>query len=644
MATDKEIVDPDLLIWSGKAKKVKLATRVELSEHRTRWQELVAGRKDYTPDKYAKDRAKQIAHWAQHPWNWLTGVDLDERPIIWTTDERDGAEPIKPYPRDKEYLRQITEMLLLEKDSMFDKTRQMFITTQILLLWDWDCRFHEGRRYLISRSKEEDATELLTDKVRAVHQRLPEWVQLALPQASRPAKRVVYQPDPGLRSKGAAPGTKSYLLAVAQNVAYSTGRGGTASGILLDEAAYQAMFSDIVGAVKPMGSVLVSVTTAESVGAGAKAFKARRDLPKQDKPEIWDDWPKLAWADGMEGMGPALSFVRTIDDVVVCTLDYAADPVKNTPEWETQARKGMTTKQWRREFRHDWTTSKQDAFYPEYAENGGNELYQHPIPGLLSGPIYCAWDFGKRHPALLMGQVTRSGRLVLLRELMPSDIDIRTFRDLVRVLRGDLKLDEAEPVVQGWVEWLHEQGQAVPWMAPVYPPRQFVDFASYEATVDSDMPAHDSLERSRADVLAEGGIFLQIQPNSIKASTDIIRELLKVREDGLPGLVMDSSLKILPHGLAGGLSYKKPTPEDPEPIAPQKDGYFEHLHDCLRYLVTGVFATAQPHKTGTGYVDMFVGRRRVSAEEQAEADQEFGWANLLGRWQGDGQTRSRGVR
>src|SRR5262245_43805000 len=109
----------------------------------------------------------------------------------------------------------------------------------------------------------------------------------------------------------------------------------------------------------------------------------------------------------------------------------------------------------------------------------------------MTGPIFFGWDFGKRHPGVVMGQLTRSQRLVLLRELMPSDIDIRTFRDLVRVMRGSMAEKDAPPEVVRWLQLLRDTGQQVPWMLPTYPPRQFIDFASYEATVDSDMAAHD---------------------------------------------------------------------------------------------------------------------------------------------------------
>jgi hypothetical protein len=40
--------------------------------------------------------------------------------------------------------------------------------------------------------------------------------------------------------------------------------------------------------------------------------------------------------------------------------------------------------------------------------------------------------------------------------------------------------------------------------------------------------------------------------------------------------------------MGGGISYKKGTEMDPEPEEPSKDGYFEHLHDALGYLLVNV--------------------------------------------------------
>lgn len=218
----------------------------------------------------ASRRQKLLEYWCKHPWNWLTGEDVDGRPIIWTRDEKQDAEiasPIKAFPR-KDYLKNYVEILHTTKRVgprpgmvLVDKPRQMIISWTTLLWMDWGGRCREARRMLLSKSTEEEAVEMLRDKVREVQTHLPEWLQKALPQSQKPEKRVEYKR------------TKSYILAVAENVAEREARGGTASVVFVDEAARQMMFKDIVAASQPMVGVIVAVSTPEIGNPGAEYMK-----------------------------------------------------------------------------------------------------------------------------------------------------------------------------------------------------------------------------------------------------------------------------------------------------------------------------------------------------------------------------------
>lgn len=215
-----------------------------------------------------KRRDALMRHWAEHPWHWLLGEDTDEREvapgiftrqIIWTTDERDDVRPIKPFPR-REYLRRFVNILHTENEVLLDKARQMMATTLTLLYIDWTCRFRPARRWIISKNKESEAYDLLRDKIRAVHYRLPRWLQGRQPVSAEPASKVIYEQ------------TGSYVLGAPENVADSEARGGTATGFLVDEAARQRMFGHIWAAAAPMSSKLFAITTAKLGGTGAKAF------------------------------------------------------------------------------------------------------------------------------------------------------------------------------------------------------------------------------------------------------------------------------------------------------------------------------------------------------------------------------------
>ena len=232
------------------------------------WEDVVGGgtrARDARSIQIERERLLQL--WASDPWAWLCGEDLEEREVvpgtktrrlIWTTDEKDDHEPVKPWP-EYEYLRRWIAVLDTDKEVLLDKCRQMLASTSTLLYMDWTCRFRPGRRWLLSKSTEEEACEMMRDKIRAVHSRLPSWVQQALPQSDTPLNRIDY-------------GTGSYIKAVAENAAIRDARGGTATGVLIDEAAYQESFKQLWAAAAPMTSKLFAITTAKLGGLGAIEF------------------------------------------------------------------------------------------------------------------------------------------------------------------------------------------------------------------------------------------------------------------------------------------------------------------------------------------------------------------------------------
>ncbi len=231
-------------------------------------------------------RAGMLEIW-RDPIEWLNGVDPTTtemvvdgvtynfpggRPLIWTADEKDKSRPIKPFPTmaEKPYLYKMAREFLDNRLVMTDKARQMLITTLCLLLLDHMGKFQTARRFLVSRTKEDDATELLRDKIRKVHLRLPQWVQDALPMAPTPMNRIDYE------------GTGSYIRGVSQNVAFSEARGGTATVMLIDEAAFQDLLGEILAASLPMAGQVWMITTAYRGNRGAEEFYKRLNEGKKE--------------------------------------------------------------------------------------------------------------------------------------------------------------------------------------------------------------------------------------------------------------------------------------------------------------------------------------------------------------------------
>jgi hypothetical protein len=154
----------------------------------------------------------------------------------------------------------------LEKIILVDKSRQMMVSTLCALLLLHHVLFRRGRRCFISKQKEELAVMLMNDKIRGPYERMPAWVKELFP-VKGPANtfHVVT--------------TESSITAVAQNAAVSEFRGNTASIILIDEAAFQEYFPDMLRAAERMAWKLWAVTTANTGNPGAETFdRLRREL------------------------------------------------------------------------------------------------------------------------------------------------------------------------------------------------------------------------------------------------------------------------------------------------------------------------------------------------------------------------------
>ena len=283
----------------------------------------------------------------------------------------------------------------------------------------------------------------------------------------------------------------------------------------------------------------------------------------------------------------------------VYRLHYTADPEKRDPRWRTGVSAGMSRAAFRREYEMDFTAPGDAPYYPEFAEEW--EKHVAPLPGLIRGPVYRIWDFGRQHPACLFLQHSpRSQRIWVLREVLGTNINIWNFRDLVLFLSGQLDFSQImakRPQARRHLADL-ELSRKVPRFKSIPKPpwfsgrERFVDYSGYEALQSSDRVETETEDQSRASILAQSGIHLQIHQGGIEASTEIISQLILDWPDGQggkqPGLMIDPACPLLIEGLKGGICYPKATKANPVPTQPHKDGYYEHLHDCLRYAATNL--------------------------------------------------------
>lgn len=234
-----------------------------------------------------KEQERLTRFWMADVWNFLTGRDVDGRPIIHTSmgKVKIGEPSTMPFPTDKPYLKRWARRVVsaLDEDRLLlcDKPRQMIITTTTLLAIRWWCAKQESVRWLISKRVAKEAEALLAEKVREVQHRMPEWMQDAGSPwwiSDKPKGEIRFPND-------------SAMEAVAMNVAAGAGRGKTVAGIFVDEAAFQTMFGEIWSATEPMAGKLIGVSTPNNDGnPGATAWNELLDEGKPlDNPYTLDE-------------------------------------------------------------------------------------------------------------------------------------------------------------------------------------------------------------------------------------------------------------------------------------------------------------------------------------------------------------------
>jgi hypothetical protein len=209
--------------------------------------------------------------WSEGPDHWLWGVDHTTKtddfpkgvPIIWTQDEKqtDNRLVYRPWPSKTElpYLPRFVQDLWYteEQVKLVDKCRQVLATWAAILIVDWDCRFNLSRKWLLSKTKENEAISILNDKPRFVDKRLPSWVREAMPIQVVPKAINRYEV------------TDSYLMAVTENVADAEARGRTAN-LLIDESAFQRNLKNMVAAAIPMETKVIAISTANIANPGGQ--------------------------------------------------------------------------------------------------------------------------------------------------------------------------------------------------------------------------------------------------------------------------------------------------------------------------------------------------------------------------------------
>ena len=109
---------------------------------------------------------------------------------------------------------------------------------------------------------------------------------------------------------------------------------------------------------------------------------------------------------------------NTNNRFVVCELDYFADPGKRSPEWEAEAKAGMTAAAWAKEYLRDATAMYGQRVFSEISVH--REYIVIGPPYREFGPQGAFWggfDFGSRNPSAFIVFTIEDGVIYAIWEL-----------------------------------------------------------------------------------------------------------------------------------------------------------------------------------------------------------------------------------
>ena len=209
---------------------------------------ILFGQTNILTDVIEPSRQRLFHQISQHPWTFMTARDpITDIPLVWTRNEN-SERGRDPFPK-KQYLEHYVDSLIKEPVLIVPKSRQMIISTCTLVVCLWEIMFRPSWRAILSKVTEDEAEELLENKVRYTYKHLPEWL--------RRMRRI----EPRPKGKALCKETNSYILAAAQNAANRECRGGTANRLVVDEACYQDQFQEICEAGQPMTKHFNAIST-----------------------------------------------------------------------------------------------------------------------------------------------------------------------------------------------------------------------------------------------------------------------------------------------------------------------------------------------------------------------------------------------
>lgn len=244
---------------------------------------------------------------------------------------------------------------------------------------------------------------------------------------------------------------------------------------------------------------------------------------------------------------------KTSQGVHVLRVHFTADADKRTPEFEAEARRGMSEQDFEREYNISFNAPRGLAWYKEF--NYQLHVAKEPLQPIHGRPICRSFDYGLT-PATTFGQTSAKGQLLILYpELQSVDCGITAHGKVVK-------------------------SESQVW----FPGFSFVDVGDPAGNQRAQTD-----EKSCNDILREEyDINVQAGEISFTKRDEALRKLLTtLTPDGQPMLLIDPRCeKYVISGFRGGYQRKEVAgvyTDDPD------KNMFSHIMDTIQYMACFIF-------------------------------------------------------
>lgn len=333
---------------------------------------------------------KEFEKCKNNKWYWLTTY-------VRTLDEVDTKNPIKKFPKNKEYIKELIKVWEGEKLILIEKSRRMMMTWLCVALCLHEAQFNDGKSIFFQSKKEDDADALI-GKSKFIYNHQPEFLKQKIDEKFK----TIRFPDRNSQIIGIPQGGDQIRMY-------------TASRIFSDEMAFQPEAEDAFTASRPCiegGGAFIGVSTAN--------------------PGFFHELCKEGGE--YQEITHGMSQKHTPTGFCVIRLHYTADEKKRTPEWLKEAKRGFIHEdKWKKEYEIDYTALGGTAVYPELTKEKVGEMFINPFHIKKHWNIYAGIDPGVRNPTSAhLYAIDENGNVYVYWELYEKELH---YKDLARTLK-----------------------------------------------------------------------------------------------------------------------------------------------------------------------------------------------------------------